>query len=415
MEKKQVNIIDYLYVLVKWRKLIIINFLVVCIIAAGISLILPKWYRAETTILPPLKEGAQMGMSSIMRNLSVGGLGLGAVSEETNLFLAILNSRTVMEAVARKFDLMKRYKTKNMEEAVRTLRGHVSVKINEEGTITLGVEAGTPYFATEEEENEARELAKKMANFFVEELDRVNRDLKVEKARNTRIFIEKRYQQNLEDLHLAEDELKQFQQKYGAIALPEQTKAAITAAAELKAKIIAKEVEAGVLKRYVGSSHAELIKVQNELNELRKRYNEFKYGTEAGVGDNSGESKDLFLPFDKIPDLGLQYARLVREVTLQEKLLEFLLPQYEQAKIQEARDTPTVQVLDKAVKPLKRSKPKRMIFVLLWGTISLILGVIFAFFIEYWQRIKAERNKDYENITKMIAELKEDIRFRKRK
>jgi len=169
MEKKQVNIIDYLYVLVKWRKLIIINFLVVCIIAAGISLILPKWYRAETTILPPLEEGAQMGMSSIMRNLSVGGLGLGAVSEETNLFLAILNSRTVMEAVARKFDLMKRYKTKNMEETVRTLRGHVSVKINEEGTITLGVEAGTPYFATEEEENEARELASsKHPNFHRE-------------------------------------------------------------------------------------------------------------------------------------------------------------------------------------------------------------------------------------------------------
>jgi len=412
MAQEKTGLVDYLYILVKWRKLIIINFFVVCFIAAGVSLILPKWYSGNTTIMPPEEE--KIGVSSLLNKIPLGGLGLGSVSEQTNVFLAIINSRTVMEAVAKKFDLAKRYKTKNMEETVRVLRRRISIKINEEGTITLSVEASTPYFSTNEEENEARKLAKDMANFFIEELDGVNKHLKVQRAKNTRIFIEKRYLQNLKDLHRAEEKFKQFQQKYGAIALPAQTTATISAAAELKAQIIVKEVELGVLQKYFSSSHNNVIKAKNELDELNRKYNEFKYGKKekAVLKDNSNDSKDVFLPLEKVPDMELQYARLFREVTLQEKILEFLLPQYEEAKIEEAKDTPTVQVLDKAVTPIKRTKPKRMIMVLFTGFLSLIMSIFLVFIFEYWQRVQTEKGQEYEKISLALSLLKRDFHLK---
>lgn len=390
--------------------------MIVCVIAAGVSLILPKWYTAQTTILPPSEEGGGLGLSSILSNIpSAGlGLGLGPLSEEMNTFIAILKSRIVMESVAKKFDLMKRYKSENMEETVRTLRDHVSVEVNDEGTISLLVEAGTPYLGSEEEENEARELARDMANFFIEELNRVNTRLKVEKARNTRIFIERRYHQNLEDLRFVEEEFKQFQQEHDAIALPEQTAAAITAAAELKAEIIAKEVEVGVLSKYVSNSHTNLVRAKNELNELRGKYDEFRYGSSAGnkSGNDNNDSKDLFLPFDEVPDIGLQYARLLREVKLQEKLLEFLLPQYEQAKIQEQKDTPTVQVLDPAIAPIKKSRPKRAIIVAIAGLATLFILVTILSIYERVLMLQELDKEKYGKIMNLFMLLKTGSRLR---
>ena len=416
MEKKEIGIIDYLYILVKSRKLLITSFIIVCVIAAAVSLILPKWYTAETTILPPSEEAGGLGLSSLLSTLPGPGLGLGlgAISEEMNILIAILNSRIVMEAIAKKFDLMKRYDAENMEETIETLQDHVSIEINDEGTITLRVEAGTPFLSTEEEDNEARKLAKDMANFFIEELDRVNTRLKVEKARNTRIFIEKRYHQNLKDLQRAEEEFKQFQQEYDAIALPEQTAAAITAAAELKAEIMAKEVEVNVLSKYVFNSHSDLRKAQNELNELRKKHDEFIHGSEAGMnGSGAGnESKVLFLPFEEVPNIGLQYARLLREVTLQEKLLEFLLPQYEQAKIQEQKDTPTVQVLDPAVAPIKKSRPKRAIIVAIAGLTTLFILVTILSVSERVRMLEELDREKYEKISNLFMILKKGSRFK---
>ncbi len=381
MENREKKSINYLYILLGHWKTIIITFIVVSVITAGISLTLPRWYRAQTTILPPTSEEGKLGLSSLVGNLPFAtALGLGEAQKDTDLLLAILKSRTVMESVCTKFNLIKRYKTKNMEETVKALRKHVAVRVDDEGTVTVMVETGTPFLASKEKVDEAKELSKDMANFFIQELDRINRKLKTEKAHNFRIFVEKRYHQNLADLHRAEDNLKQFQEKYGIVALPEQTKATITTGVELKAQVFAKEIETRFLRNYVGTSHVDYVKVKNELKELRRKYNEFKRGVDTEKIAGKGESKSLFLPFRKIPDFEVQYLRLFREMTFQEKLLEFLLPEYEQAKIQEARDTPTVQVLDKAVRPERKYKPKRALIVIFYGFMSIVLSSAVIFF-----------------------------------
>ncbi|MBN2011728.1 hypothetical protein JW960_20530, partial [candidate division KSB1 bacterium] len=328
-----------------------------------------------STILPPVEEGGLSNFAALLSDMPLKALGLGSgVSDESVMFTATLNSRTVMESVVNKFDLINRYRAKNMEEAVRNLRKHAGVVINDEGTLTIFAEARATWFCffIHSKRNEARELSKDMTNFFVAELDRVNKRLKSERARNSRTFIEQRYLENVNDLTVAENDLKQFQQKYGMIALPEQTAATIKAAGELKAQIVAKEIELGIVEQAVDHSHSEYIRIKRELNEMQKRYNEMKAPIDYDNPD--GRKIDLFIPLEDAPEVGLEYARRFREVFIQEKILEFLLPQYEQAKIQEAKDTPTVQVLDEAVLPVRKHRPKRAIFVVFFTLLVFVGG-----------------------------------------
>ena len=410
MAQGKTTLLDYLYILVKWRKFIIINFFVVCFIAAGVSLILPKWYRAEITILPPTVENERLGLSSFLSRFSIGGLSLGSSeSEGTSRFLAIIKSRTVMEKVARKFKLMERYHARNMEKTIRILHNRMSIDLNEEGTITLSILTKTHFLPTKEEVIKAKELSRDMANFFIKVSDEVNKKLRIENARNTRIFIEKRYLENLNDLRKAEEKLKQFQEKYGIIALPEQTATTISAAADLKAKIIAKEVEVAFLKKYYGTSNIELERTENELKSLREKYNsEFKYRLdgEATTGKEQRDSKDIFLSLNELPEKGLEYLRLYRDVKIQENIQEFLVPQYEQAKIQEARDTPTVQVLDKAMLPLRKAKPKRVVIVILAALFSLILSSCYAFGAEIFLKHKRRNSSTYKKFRALLSEIK---------
>ncbi len=378
MEKEHFINIDLIKLLLRNIKIIIITFLSVTVLSVIFSLILPEHYRGQTTILPPLEEDGLSSFASLISDLPLNALGLGTGADQSTLFLATLKSRTIMEAVAGEFNLIERYKKKNMEETVKALRKNVSTHLDDEGTITLSAIAKTPWFPVfnRSKRDEARVLARDMANFFIEELDEVNRRLKTERASNTRIFIEKRYEENISDLHQAEEALKNYQIQYGTIALPEQTQATIAAASEIKAQIIAKEVEIGVLQRSVGPTHSELIKAQNELTELEKKYKEFESRQMGSVlnNDRNEIERDLFLPLNDLPDLGLQYIRLYREVVLQETIMEFLLPQYEQAKIQEVKDTPSLQVLDKAVTPIRKHRPKRAIIVVFFSFLSVILS-----------------------------------------
>ncbi|MBN1154265.1 hypothetical protein JXB12_05020 [candidate division KSB1 bacterium] len=404
MDGKKSNFIDYLATIVKWRKFIIINFLIVSVITAAFSLIMPKTYSARAVIFPPAEEDQGFGLSQFISNLPMGGFGMAGISEESYVVMAIVNSRTVMEAIVDRFKLIERYEAENMEQAVKTLRNKVSVEINEDGTISLNASAKTPYFSDDEEEDEARNLARDMANAFIEELDLVNRNKKSEKARNTRIYIEKRYNQNLDDLTRAEDELKIFQEEHGVIAMPEQTVESIKAAAEISAQINLREIELEVMNNYVSPTHSEVLRAKNELSALKRKYQEMM------SGGGSKEANDIFIPFDQVPEVGVQYVRLYREVKLQETLLEFLLPQYEQAKIQEAKDTPTVQILDAAVPPILRSSPKRGILVISMAILSVFISLMVVLLIEYLQRLRYSDYAKYREIENMMIELRNDYK-----
>jgi len=406
MNQQKANIIDYLYVFVKWRKFIILNFFVVCIVTAAVTLIMPKTYTAKTVLLPPTTDVQGLGISQILGNLSIGGMGFGGMSEETYTVMAIINSRTMMRNIINKFNLTERYRSKNIELTEKILRKRIRTEVNEDGTISLYSSVKTGFFPNDSQEAEARNLATEIANSFVRDVDIENIRIKSEKAKNTRIYIEKRYQENVDDLMTAENKLRDFQKKHGVIALPEQTAAAISAAAEIHAQVIEKQISISVLQQFFGSSHSELAKTKTELTELNKRLNEMKIGR---IGDSDENQSVFFVPLNTVPDVGMEFIRLYRQVKLQEKLMEFLLPIYEQAKIEEFRDTPTLQVLDPAIPPIMRSSPKRGLTVVAMGLVSLLIAFLVVTLIEYLTPLKTTDEERYLKIERILSELRRDF------
>ncbi len=400
MEKKLINILDFFIVLLKWKKFLIINFILISIVSIVFSLIVPRWYRSYSVIMSPEGDGDGLSISSLISNaLPVGGmLGGAGTSSEAIRFIAIVNSRTMMEDIAKQFNLQERYKTINLERTVKALRNRVFTEVNEDGTITISTLTKTSFFLSQEKDDEARRLAMDMTTYIVKKLDQLNIELNGEKATNSRSFIEKRYLQTLKDLETAEENLKMFQKEYGVISLEEQTLATINTVAELKGQIIAKEIEAKVLENYVGRDHIDFKKAQSVLAALNEQYNAL---TIDNPNSKVLKSDQVLINIGQMPDLGLQYLRLFREVKLQEAILEFILPQYENAKIQEQKEIPTLQVLDKANYPIKRAKPKRGMLVIFVVFFSMILSVIYIFVFEQINLYKENKSPAYEKVIKL--------------
>jgi len=165
----------------------------------------------------------------------------------------------------------------------------------------------------------------------------------------------------------------------------------------------------GVLLQTMKSDNPEVIRKQRQLDEMRQRYAELQYGADT----SSVQQKEFYIPFADVPEVGLQLAELLREVKVQETVWELLNQQYYQAKIQEARDTPTVQVLDEAIPPEKRSKPKRKLLVIVMGLLGGMLSVFWVFGEEYFRQIN-ERPNEQRKMARIIGELKGDIdRFKR--
>jgi len=279
-----------------------------------------------------------------------------------------------MENVIDKFDLVNFYEVDNVEEALESLKDNIRFELEEEGTIRISALVATGWFHPEKEEEISKKLSSEIANYFVEKLDVVNKGLKTQHASFQRIFIEKRYKQNIVDLKNAEENLKTFQEKHRLISLPEQTAAAIEAAAGIKVQIITNEVNLEVLKEMRSINHPDIKRLEKEISELKLQLKEMDFKSLNGKEDWN----QLFPIFSEVPELGVQLLRLQREIEIQNTLFIFLTQQFEEAKLQEAKDTPTVQVLDEAKIPIKKYRPRRALLLVSTFLLMLIINIIFV-------------------------------------
>jgi tyrosine-protein kinase Etk/Wzc len=383
---EKVDIYAYLAVLVKYRRFIFLNLLVVCLIVAAISFMLPSWYRATTTILPPGGDAVSLGLASSLLGSASGlatSLSLPFMTSPSDIVAAILRSRAVGEAVVQKQNLMEAFHSRSMENAIRDLFSKTSVSVTNEGLISLSYEDRDPVRAAQ------------VANSFVQEADRINRQTSSSQAKSARVFIGERLSQTERDLAQAEENLKAFQEENKTILLDDQMKAAIDKAADLKAQMISSEIELNVLSKTLSPSHPQIRSLRSEVDEMKRQLEILESGSPTG---NSEGRTVLDVPFAQVPSLSLKLARLMREVKIQEAVFELLTQQYEQYKIQESKDTPTIQVLDKAVPPETRAKPRRGILVGLAGVLSLFASTVFVFGLEYFRRSK---ERDPESVRKL--------------
>ena len=359
MNSHSPSIKDYAKLLKKWQKNIIVNICVITIVTVVLSLIMPKTFTAVAVLMPPQStSGNTFQSDSVNPLIPLSGL-FGNFTDESMNLISIVQSRTVMEKVITKFNLIEFYKVDNIEEALEELEDAAEFEIEEEGTIRISISVGTGWLHFNEEEIVAKQLCADIANTFVSELDELNKKLSVERASFHRKFIEERYLQNVKDLHAAEDKLKNFQETNDLVSINDQTAAVIESASIIKQKILLDQIQLEIYKDAFNPEHSKLEQLKKEIEEFKFKLNELQNGS---INESSGDK--LFLAIDDIPDLGLTHLRLQRELEIQTELFKFLTMEYEEAKIEEAKDIPTVQVLDVAKVPERKSKPRRVLLVI---------------------------------------------------
>jgi capsule polysaccharide export protein KpsE/RkpR len=283
----------------------------------------------------------------------------GNFTDESMNLISIVQSRTVMEKVITKFNLIEFYKVDNIEEALEELEDAAEFEIEEEGTIQISISVATGWLHFNEDEILAKQLCADITNAFVSELDELNKKMNVERASFHRKFIEERYLQNIKDLHTAEDKLKNFQETNNLVSINDQTAAVIESASIIKQKILLDQIQLEIYKDAFNPEYSKLEQLKKEIEEFKFKLNELQNGS-----INESSEDKLFLAIADIPDLGLTHLRLQRELEIQTELFKFLTMEYEEAKIEEAKDIPTVQVLDVAKVPERKSKPRRALLVI---------------------------------------------------
>ena len=369
------NLIDLFPILWNNKKNLVKNFFLISIITLLIVFSLPKSYTSSALLMPPTSETSPGSIMGALSSLPFGGL-MSQTNDESLSILAILKSRTLSENVIKKFDLINFYQARNIDQALVALANNTSFNVEEEGTINISVNVKTDWFHPYKSEIKAKQLCTEIAIYFAKQLDKLNKSLKTEQASFHRQFIGNRYSENLVDLRLAEDSLRMFQEENKMIALNEQTSAAIEAAAALKGQMLSNEIKLGVMLGALNNNHPDIYNIKKENSELRKKMNELEYG--SGVIDFKKSS--LFPVLADVPVLGVELVRLKREVEIQNTLFAFLTQQYEEAKIKEAKDTPTVQILDYPQIPYLKSAPSRgliLIICLLLTTLTNIFIILY--------------------------------------
>jgi tyrosine-protein kinase Etk/Wzc len=395
---QEIDLLDYFKILLKHRKMLVRNVVVVVILIAIVSFFLPKSYTGVATILPP-EDTQSSDLLNLLSSSPLSNLIFTESRTTSDLYVEILKSRSVLDGVlgqeflykktkrnAQKRTLLEILKAKSLEKGRKKLASKVDVKASSEGIISVAVELNDRYLAAD------------VANALVFELDKINKEKSTSRAKNSRIYIENQLKLTEEKLGKASEELVQFQEKYKAISLEEQTKTAIEKAGELKGKILAKNVEFGVALQTMKPNNVYVVQLKKEIEELERQYNYLQYGDSLKLENQ----KEFYIPFADVPEVGLELANLMREVKVQETVWELLNQQYYHAKIQEARDTPTIQVLDEAVPPELRTKPKRKLLILVGSFLAFILSIFWAFISEYVDRMKSDTTVYYK--TKEISD-----------
>lgn len=360
--RKRLN--DYLYVLYKWKKFIIINLLIVIVLISIYAFMQPNLYTSTATVMIP-PDNSISGLSGLLGGKSSAGgigaklLGIGGNTSE-DMLMGLLNSRGSITNVIHKYNLAKYYEIEdgNIDKVIRAFRGDLNFSPNEFGMIEVNVTNKNPNLSAE------------IANYFVKLADSLSIYLNIQHAHNNRLFVEQRYKENVTILEAAEDSMYKFQQKYGIYEIEAQLGAAFKAAAEIESQLANLEVTQNLYRTTYGEDSPEYQKIGSQISLLKRKVSELKRADQLSMESN------VLVPFKKLPDISQQYYRIYRDLEVQKAILEVLLPLYEQSKIEEQKSIPTIMVVDKAISPKLKSAPKRSVII---GGVT-ILG-FFAFMI----------------------------------
>jgi uncharacterized protein involved in exopolysaccharide biosynthesis len=338
----EITLHDILKILqARWRYIGAATISATVLAAIGLLLV-PNRYTATVVLLPPGQSSAssallsQLGGSASLASAASSSLGIKSSGE---MYVALMHSRTVEEAVVKRFGLQNHYHAKLLTDARTKFEAHSKVSYGmKDGLITLNVIDNDPKFASD------------IANGYMEEFVRLSSNLAITEASQRRMFFQQQLVDAKTHLTSAEQALQQTQVSTGVVQIDSQTRAMLETVVSLRAQIAAKEVQLQGMRSYATNDNPEVQQVQEQLSALQSQVS--KYGS---LDRDSG----LIAPKGKVSEDGLEYLRRVRDVKYYEAISELIAKQYEMAKLDEARQGAPIQVVDSAVPPERHSSPRR--------------------------------------------------------
>ena len=399
VEAEEIHLLDYLIVLAKHSRMIIFVSAVVTVLTYLVLFVSPNQYTATVRILPPqqnLTLSAQLlnslggvGTPGAPLAGAMGGGGMAAsllgLKSPGELYAGMMTGNTISDRIIELFKL--RQQAKYIEDARKSLGGRVKIRVDrKDGLITVEVTDKDP------------KRAAAMANAFPEELDKLLQGLTIQEASGRLAFLEKERSQVNQNLALAENTLRAFSEKNSVLQLDTQTRGVLEYIARLRAEIDAKEVQIQVMRQQATSFNYDMVRLETEVQGLKSKLKtaESQYD-QVSVGD-------VFLTTSKVPALGLEYLRLYREVKFQEGLYQFYIKMVELARLDMVKDVSTVQLIDRALPPEKRSN-KRL-------PLTLTTGIVTFFMLSFVVIIRESLGKAVRSESEILRwrELRQEVR-----
>lgn len=409
----EVGILNHLIILGKYSRKIVYSSIIVAVLTYAILLLIPVQFTATARVVPPTQNitlSAQL-MDGLLGTIMPGrgGAGLGELASgflglksPAALYVGILTSDTIFDRIIERFDLRKRYNKKYIEQVRKKLASRADIKATRDGLISINVD------------DEDRKRAADMANAFVEEMAILLRRVSEDEASTRLAFLEKKLQEASTNLSKAEENLRSFSEKSGVLQIDAQTRGVLQYIATLRAAIDAKEVEMQVLRQHAMPSNYTVMRLEAELNALRDKMRE------AESRESASPLGEAFIATGKVPALGLEYLRLLREAKFQDAVYQVYLKLVEMTRVDQVREPVVIQVIDHARPPEQKSFPQRLIITVIVFSATLIFMTVFLLFRESWQnRATPESTQQMRQLWEYLRWVKDDGRrllfFRKKR
>jgi tyrosine-protein kinase Etk/Wzc len=356
--EQELSLIDLLIAVGEEKWTIITAAFIATAIGLAVALLLTPVYTARTTLLPPQQGGggASAAMAASLGALAATAGVASAFKTPEELYVGLLKTDSVANALIDRFKLQERFEQKSLTDTRRTLTQKVRVSADRKSTlISIDVDDEDPVFAAQ------------LANAYTQELRMLMGRIAVTEAQQRRVFFEQQMNKAKDELARAELAAKHAQDQGGLVSVDAQTQTLIGSAAQIRAQIVARDVQLQALRPYTGPENPELKRLLSELASLRSQLARLETGGAAGAA-KGGSDKDA-----------LANVRLFRELKYQEAIYSAMLQQYQLARSDEARDAPLLQQVDVAIPPDRKSKPQRAFIVLGALAAGLMLGLMIAF------------------------------------
>jgi len=359
---KERGFLDLIVIFVKWKKFLIsLTLLSGILVYLSIYFFVQEQYDSQALIIPSQDQGMS-GLTGMLGELQGLPFGLSGANSDINLFTNIIYSRTMLDEIIKTFNLVEVYgldtnNVRYMEYARERLAGNIEAEENDYMGYVIKVRSPSP------------QLSADITNYIVKRLNEKLVELNVKKSRDNREFLENRLEEIKLRLKNSEDSLKLFQEQTGVFLADEQVKGTLELLTQLETKLLILKTELAIYKKIFASNSPQVKNAQIKVEEYSRQL-------EALKENELGDSNDPLISMAKIPTYSLEYYRLRRNVEVNTRILQFILPLYEQAKLEEQKKIPVLRVIDYGIPAKKKSFPPRTLL-----TLIITMGIFFLLFI----------------------------------